>query len=62
MTTTKKAATDPVVKTSFKCKVFGHQWQGDSLKRTCVRCGKVQVARYVGNDWVDVDVAGGGSN
>lgn len=40
---------------TLRCKLFGHQWQGDSLKRTCLRCGKTQVARFVGNEWVDVD-------
>jgi len=41
-------------KYSFKCTILGHQWEGDSLKRICTRCGKTQVAKYVGNEWVDV--------
>jgi len=53
MTTTKKT-TKSFIKPSLKCVMFGHQWEGDSLKRTCVRCGKVQIARYVGDQWVDV--------
>jgi len=43
--------------TSLKCKVLGHKWIGDSLKRTCLRCGKTQVARFAVNQWVDIDVA-----
>lgn len=52
MTTKKDTKEKP--NTSLRCKVLGHQWQEDSLKRTCMRCGKVQVARFVGNQWVDV--------
>lgn len=48
-----KAATN-VKPTPLVCKIWGHKWQGDSLQRQCTRCGKVQVARYVGDGWVDV--------
>ncbi|HAS42155.1 MAG TPA: hypothetical protein DCS93_16885 [Microscillaceae bacterium] len=54
---TTKKDTKAGANTLLKCKLLGHQWQGDSLKRTCTRCGKTQMARFVGNQWVDVDVA-----
>ncbi|WP_299464578.1 DUF1660 family phage protein [uncultured Microscilla sp.] len=40
--------------TPLACKIWGHKWQGDSLKRRCTRCGKTQVSRYSVEGWVDV--------
>lgn len=44
----------PQGKMPLACKVWGHKWQGDSLKRTCVRCGKTQISRYSVDGWIDV--------
>ncbi|EAY29922.1 DUF1660 family phage protein [Microscilla marina] len=40
--------------TPLACKIWGHKWQGDSLKRRCTRCGKTQVSRYSVEGWIDV--------
>lgn len=42
------------IKTPLTCKILGHKWKGDSLKRECLRCGKVQVSRYSVEGWVDL--------
>ncbi|EAY24482.1 DUF1660 family phage protein [Microscilla marina] len=51
----KKTMHNPApIKIPLACKIWGHKWQGDSLKRRCTRCGKTQVSRYSVEGWVDV--------
>ncbi|HAS41801.1 MAG TPA: hypothetical protein DCS93_15080 [Microscillaceae bacterium] len=38
---------------SFTCRLLGHDWEVDSMKRTCTRCGKTQILRFTTNIWVD---------
>lgn len=40
---------------NFTCRILGHDWKVDSLKRTCTRCGKTQTAKFTTDLWVDVD-------
>lgn len=40
-------------KAPLRCRIFGHEWKGDSLRRVCVRCKKVQVSKYSTDNWVD---------
>jgi len=47
-------ARDHKPKTPIRCRIFGHEWKGDSLKRVCSRCGKVQISKYSTDNWVDV--------
>ncbi len=38
---------------NLTCRILGHDWVVDSMKRTCARCGKTQVSRFTTNIWVD---------
>ncbi|EAY26449.1 hypothetical protein [Microscilla marina] len=51
----KEFQADKIKSKHFACRIWGHDWQGNSLKRTCTRCKKTQTAKFTTNIWVDVE-------
>ena len=49
----KEKEKDSKPKIPLRCRILGHEWKGDSLRRVCVRCGKVQVSKFSTDNWVD---------
>ena len=47
--------TEKVKSSHFTCRIWGHDWEGNSLERTCTRCKKTQAAKFTTNIWVDVE-------